>query len=332
MKLLVLPSGDASTPSTRYRVLGYLPLWQAAGWDVTLVPPQQFLASEALRLAATHDVVLVQKRLMPVPWVRSLKRANPRIFFDFDDAIWTRPGRPNSLLTRLKVGARLAAICKTAQGVAVPNKVLGARAQSLGGKVHLMPMALDLEEWQPRSNGVRSSPVVGWAGSPGNLPLLEQLKPALEQLARQHPDFRLRIYCGQKPDLGQVPQDYMPYVQGTEPAAVADFDIGLAPLVDAEYERGKSPIKLLQYLACGVVPLATGVGGAQEILAGAQAAGLPQCQVRPGGDWAQAIGYWWERTEELAAARPVARAYAAAHFDARHWGHRWLELMGEVAS
>jgi glycosyltransferase involved in cell wall biosynthesis len=126
-------------------------------------------------------------------------------------------------------------------------------------------MGVDTSQWRPLAGPPDETVRIGWSGSPVNLKYLEALDPALMKLRARNPAFTLMVYSGQRPTL-ECPFEYHRFEPGTEPRFVQRLDIGLLPLKDEEYLRGKSPIKAIQYLACGVPVVGNVVGATAEIL------------------------------------------------------------------
>ncbi len=126
-------------------------------------------------------------------------------------------------------------------------------------------MALDLDTWRPREKGNSSPITIGWTGSPANLPNLERLAPVLSVLLMRYPFVKLRVFSGQRPALS-CPFEYHAFEPGKEPLFVQQLDIGILPLNYEEYSMGKSPIKAIQYLACGVPVVGNIIGATADIL------------------------------------------------------------------
>jgi glycosyltransferase involved in cell wall biosynthesis len=126
-------------------------------------------------------------------------------------------------------------------------------------------MALDLEMWKPAEKRPGKALTIGWAGAPVNIRLLEKLDPVLNFLVNKYPFLKLAVFSGEKPKLS-CPFEYQPFRSGLETAFVQNLDIGLLPLIDEEFYRGKSPIKAIQYLACGVPVVGNVIGATCEIL------------------------------------------------------------------
>jgi len=264
MKLLVLTIGDAQTGSTKYRILQYERFLQEQGLDIQFVHRNE-IDSSTIDIAAQADVVLNQKCLFSVRSARRLIRSSRRTVFDFDDAIYTRPGRPHSWFTRIKLLRRLHLWLEASDVVTCANEYLAEYARRYSKNVRVIPMALDLEEWKPADRRESDEVRIGWAGSPINATYLESLEPVLRSIQVRNPKVHIMVYSGRRPQLS-CRFEFVPFEPGTERDFVSRLDIGLLPLRDEEYLRGKSPIKAIQYLSCGVPVVGTVVGATAEIL------------------------------------------------------------------
>lgn len=209
-------------------------------------------------LEEIDDLVFIQKKLLPLREQKALRKKAKKLVFDFDDAIWTRPHKPYSWLTSLRVKSRLHYWLKKADIVICSSSFLASYAAKFCTP-HILPMALDTALWYPKP---QENPVVtlGWAGAPHNLHHLERLEPILKQLP-----YRLHVFCGKKPALS-IPYTYFPYDEKTQISFIQGLDIGLLPLSDEEFSLGKSPIKAIQYIACGVPVVGNVYGATADIL------------------------------------------------------------------
>jgi glycosyltransferase involved in cell wall biosynthesis len=233
--------------------------------------------------AGGSDAIVNQKALLSGRFRRRLLASGPRVFLDFDDAIWTRQGRPYRGLTRLRVAWRLRRWLAGVHGVTIANEVLAAYARQFARRVWIVPMALDLEYWRPASRRAAEGIRIGWAGSPGNVGLLAQCEGSLRSILARHAGVRLAVFGGRRPDWS-VPFEYVPYTPGGEAAFVSGLDIGLLPLADEPYCHGKSPIKAIQYLSCAVPVAGNVVGASREILDSTNSVA-----VSSPGDWVSAL-------------------------------------------
>jgi glycosyltransferase involved in cell wall biosynthesis len=149
--------------------------------------------------------------------------------------------------------------------VTTSNHFLARYARQYSNSVEVIPMALDLDTWKPSEKSSGEKITIGWTGAPINVPLIESLGSALSFLVKKYPFVKLAIFSGQKPQL-KCPFEYYSFRPGHEAAFVQDLDIGLLPLANEEYSMGKSPIKAIQYLACGVPVIGNVIGATGEIL------------------------------------------------------------------
>lgn len=264
MNILAIISRDLQKGSTKYRIVQYLDFLRSKGINVEFVNRKSIDAS-VIKRSAQVDLVFNQKCLFRYSLAGKLIAASRRTLFDFDDAIYTRPGKPDSLVTRIRVRRRLHLWLRRSDVVTTSNHFLARYARQYSGSVEIIPMALDLEIWKPLEKSFDNNITIGWTGAPVNIPLIESLDPVLTFLLKKFPFLKLAVFSGQKPKLN-CPFEYHPFRPGYEPAFVQNLDIGLLPLVDEEHSKGKSPIKAIQYLACGIPVVGNVTGATAEIL------------------------------------------------------------------
>lgn len=239
-------SRDLDKGSTRFRVVNYQSFLEAKGLSVDYVNRQRVSVSQVQR----HDVLFNQK--CRLNWLLSwrLRRASPRIVFDFDDAIYTRPRKPYGRFVGSRVRSRLDWWYAHADLVTTSSEYLAAHARRITDRVRVIPMAVDVKIWAPATRAGTDKVRIGWAGRPGNLKYLETIESELIAVQRARPQVEYAVYSGERPELA-LPFHHQAFKPGTEPAFIQSLDIGLLPLPDNEFARGKSPIKAIQYLACG---------------------------------------------------------------------------------
>lgn len=282
MNILALPIGDETTGSSWFRLYQHVPALHRYGWNVSPVV-RAIEDASVINNAATADVVINQKNIFPLGFAKKLRNNSRRIIFDLDDAIYTRPGKPYSWLTQRRVDARLRYQLTTADAVTTSSQYLAEHVSPHAKRVFVIPMAIDLEHWTARNVNNREEIVIGWAGAPHNLTYLEQLEPVLRRILAEFPATRIAVFCGKRPNW-HLPTDYVPFEKGKEAAFVQGLDIGLLPMREDPFTRGKSPIKALQYMASGVPVVGNVFGATREILTDANS--LP---VLTEQDWLPAI-------------------------------------------
>lgn len=264
-RALVIISRDLNKGSTQYRFVQYEAALARQGLSLEYLHRKE-ITPQRLQDLQQYDVVVNQKCLLPVGLSKKIRRYSRRLLFDIDDAVYTRPGRAYDWFTGYRVRRRLYWWLRNADMVLPANNYLANYARGFTNKVVIVPMALDVHYWTPVDRQEKKSFTIGWSGSPANLPKLQQIAAPLQQLLRLRDDCRIAVYCGQRPEL-PFTFDYVEFSPGTERSFVQQLDIGLLPLTEEEFSRGKSPIKVLQYLACGVPVVANCFGATAEILA-----------------------------------------------------------------
>lgn len=268
MKVLFLvPRLDKA--STRYRVLQYLPYLDQGGIDYEIVAlsRQSRNRLSLARRIRNSDTVFIQKKLfsfLDLYWVRKLAK---RMVFDFDDSVMYKSG-PASRRQQQRQQRRFAVTAGKADLVIAGNRYLQQEALPFNREVRLLPTVLDMDRYIAREeSGDKTREVVlGWIGSRGTLRYLQDIGPALEELGRRWPGLKLKIVADDFFDLNNVQVIKKPWSAADEIADLHSFDIGLMPLTDDIWTRGKCGFKLLQCMAVGLPVVCSPVGVNADIV------------------------------------------------------------------
>jgi glycosyltransferase involved in cell wall biosynthesis len=292
LKILVLVKyGRLGAPS-RLRFLQYFPWLENGGLQLTVRP---LLSDVMLRtryqrgtydtvsllwayasrwramlLRRNFDVIWIEKEALPwAPlWVeRLLLRGIPYVL-DYDDAVFHQYDQHSRAWVRRLYGRRLDGLMANAAMVVCGNNYLAQRAHGAGAQLTVVvPTVIDLTRYSCKSrvSGVVSLPRIVWIGSPSTARYLELLREPLRVLAEQQP-FVLRVIGGGAVDFPGVQVELMSWSENTEVDSIRACDVGVMPLVDSSWERGKCGYKLIQYMACGLPVVASNVGVNADIV------------------------------------------------------------------
>jgi len=248
----------------RYRVEQYFPYLIAHQVEPVWQPISGSLKERFLiyRQLSIFDVVCIQRRLFSpfeFYWVR---RKSSKILFDLDDAIMYRSSssnQPHSFSRWLKFRWMV----KGSDVVTVGNEFLQNEVLKVDPrkKVFLIPTSIDMSLY-PKKKGISGHPeiILGWIGTKGNLKYLKTLEPIFKTLAQKFSHIKLKIVCDDFYDSHYLPVIKKPWKLEEENEDLISFDIGLMPLHDDLWSRGKCGLKIIQYLSVGVPAVCTPIG------------------------------------------------------------------------
>jgi len=221
----------------------------------------------AVLRARRFDAVVVHRAVClagPAVLERVLAAGGPPFLFDFDDAIWLRHASgANALFDRLKFPGKTATLCRLADRVVVGNEYLAGWARAHSARVDVVPTSIDTAAYEVRDRAPGARVVVGWTGSATSMTHLEAAAPLLRRLAAARP-VEIRVLSTRTPVLPEVPVVFRHWTPENEVEEIRAFDVGIKPMPDDEWARGKCPMKELQYLALRVPAVVSAVGGSRE--------------------------------------------------------------------
>ncbi len=267
MRVLFLIQGYEH-PASRYRVLQYLGSLRAAGVeDRVAVFPKNRAEWKSLENEFQHcDIVFVQKKRLKKRQADFIRRCGgARIVFDVDDAVMYKSSRASThhSWTRMRAFVRM---CKLADFVIAGNSYLEGMVRKYNEFTAIIPTSINTDLYPEKADYDGETIVLGWIGGKKSLVFIEELAPVFEDVYTKFPQARLKLVCNDFFDLPNMPVIKKQWVEAEEGADVMSFDVGLAPLPDDPWARGKCATKLLQCMAAGVPCVASAVGVHKEIV------------------------------------------------------------------
>jgi glycosyltransferase involved in cell wall biosynthesis len=291
--LALMPSLYDTSPGQRYRLEQWDPLLRERGVEITYAPFESNelhstvykpghvgekvrLVSKALRARASllktvkdYDVVYIFREaalLGPPIFERLIYQSGVPIVFDFDDAIFVSYKSPsNGYLSYLKFAGKTKTNCRIASHVMVGNPYLAAYASRVNPNVTIIPTTIDTDKYKPLRKNSSPTVVIGWTGSYSTVQHLDTLREALAKLATQV-DFRLRVIGTPSYEIPGVQVDAMNWRSETELQDLSEIDIGIMPLPDDNWSKGKCGLKALQFMALGIPTVCSPVGVNTDII------------------------------------------------------------------
>lgn len=288
-KALFLLRYSSLAAGTRVRLLQYRPYLESHGWSVdthafwddaflhrlyaggrrslrhyatALVKRAQFLASHNPR---EYDAVVVHQDVFPwLPFFleRLFYRGAVHLVLDLDDAIYVSYHKYPWLHTKYE------SLFQHMREINVGNETLAEYVRRFHPQVNIIPTVVDMNRYAARDtySTPADQPIVGWIGTPITARYLQSYAATLAEVARFQP-FRLRC-VGVQPGfvLPGVEVEPIPWSEQAEAGLIRSFDIGIMPLAQEEFAKGKCGYKLVQYMACAVPALGTAIGANKQII------------------------------------------------------------------
>lgn len=237
------------------------------------------------------DLVWIEKEAFPwwPFWLERFFLAGKPYALDFDDAIFHNYDQHRNPLVRRLFGRRLDRLMAGSALVVAGNPYLAQRARMAGAqRVEIVPTVIDLNRYDVHTRSVVSQAIkpvrIVWIGSPSTVQYLKVVEPALQQLAKSH-TFVFRVIGGTGFKAPGVVVEEHQWQEDREVELLSECDIGIMPLVDSPFERGKCGYKLIQYMACGLPVVASPVGVNADIVQCGENGFLASSQ----NDWFQAL-------------------------------------------
>jgi glycosyltransferase involved in cell wall biosynthesis len=303
-----------------YRIQQYFPYLQAGGFAVSLMTTKIAFA-KVLEEAARADIVVVQRLLLSPVKLSLLKALARKIIYDFDDAVMY--GSSGESETRRK---RFGRMIKASRAVFCGNPFLleAAKAYKTDG-LYYMPTVVNTDEYPVKEPAGNAPFVVGWIGSSSTLRYLEEVRDVLLFFGDKA-DTECRIIADKPFQTDKPGIIFQKWNKDKEKTMLLDFDMGIMPVKDDVWSRGKCGLKLIQYMAAGLPSVAHPIGAAEQMITD----GVNGFLRTDRDGWIDAI----ERIRNDESLRKrmgkAARETAEERYSLKVWGPRFVEIVNSL--
>ena len=293
--LFITKYPESTSPSQRFRIELYIGVLEEYGFKTKISPffcyqeykfiykPGFFFKKSAfifkglfrrffqLFSIGKFDYIFILKEAAPLgppffEWIYT-RVLNKKVIYDFDDAIWIpKISEHNTLASIFKNSDRVKSICKWAYKVSCGNTHLCSYAKKFNPNIIYNPTCVDT---QNRHNIICNHDVdkitIGWTGSFSTLTYLELIIPVLNKLQTNY-DFNVKIICNQKPSFKLKNVQHIEWSVENEIIELSTCQIGLMPLTNDEWSKGKCGFKIIQYLSLEIPAVSSAVGVNKSII------------------------------------------------------------------
>lgn len=290
IKVLGLTLYGSRAASSRYRILQYTEGLRRAGIDIEFSPLlgnayldasykgekysysalflDYFRRMTKLIGQKRYDLAIVQAELFPfMPGLIDADIFRIPYIYDFDDSFHLKYTLERFKGISFLLADKFVPVISRSSAVLAGNQYLADFAKGLNRQVYVLPTVVDTNRYVAKARTSCGGGVftVGWIGSPSTSVYLSQLHSPLSRLGLESP-LRFIVVGGHCEPIPNVEVVVTPWSESTEIDLINTFDVGVMPLFDDEWARGKCAFKLIQYMGCGIPVVASPVGANVEVV------------------------------------------------------------------
>lgn len=353
MKALMLTRYERSGASSRLRMLQYGEALQRQGIETSLAPffEQPYLERlysgrstlgptlaayvrriGQLYVAGQADLFWLEKEALPwLPWgfERALLPRNVPLVIDYDDAIFHRYSLHRYSVVRHLLARKCDKLMASASLVTAGNRYLADQAKAAGAvRIEIVPTVVDIMAYKMRPKAVfAKSASIGWIGTPSTwTEYIVPMMPTLIKAAEAAGARIVAVGAGRAAKAHPL-LDNQPWSEDTEVARIHEMDVGIMPLTDTPWARGKCGYKLIQYMACGIPVIASPVGVNSEIVEH----GVNGFLASSDAEWGEALNTLLNDPTLRARMGQAGRRKIAREYSLQIWGPRVAEMLRSAA-
>ncbi len=315
-----------NTADVFYRIGQYLDTLHANGVSPSILrtPKNPFMRFMTLKSLSGYDAVVIQRRLFGSFWRALLKRYARKLILDIDDAVMipsNELGSHSSIRMR-----RYKGMVGLSSLVMAGNSYLRDLTLEIcpDARVSIVPTVVDTDQYLVKQHERKQPVIVGWIGSSSTIRYLSMVENVLRDIVHTREEVVFRIVSNEFPDYDWA--EKIPWSRQREKEDVVGFDIGIMPLPDSPWTRGKCGFKLIQYMAAGLPVVASPVGANKDIVLHSHTGFLAADEM----EWARFLGDLIDSADLRASLGMNGRKRAEEFYSLNRIAPRYLSLISEV--
>jgi len=323
MKILFLTSRK-DTPSFKFRVMQFIPYLEEHGWQVNIteIPRSIFKRILLFNRIQGYNVIFIQRKLLSNLELNILKKKG-KLCYDFDDALMYKDSSCGARMSWRR-NKRFKNTVRNVDLVIAGNDYLKSKAELYTKNIKIIPTIINTEKYIPNYK-YKKEIYLGWIGSKSTLPYLDNLKEILESVLNTNINVKLKIVCDNFSEINIHGAILKKWDNISEIKDLQSFDIGLMPLSDDFWTRGKCGFKLIQYMAVGIPVICSPVGVNKKLVSHGKNGFLAENEQL----WIQYINELIEKPNLRNKMGKSGREFIEEQYSLNYWAPKFEQLLRE---